>query len=178
MQPTTNKIDDDTLNKATEELLVCLPGHASELMHELAIDSQAPIWQIMCGVILETYMQGMLSNYTLDPAWMEGIKQYSYICKHCNEPFTPVNIGQLYCCNDCGTAAISPTKQPKKSIVKEPTDEPVARSSKSTKPSSPTAPSVEPTSDDSLAARIAKFGKTPRQDTGAAGWSSDNVPLE
>lgn len=102
MQPTKKKLDEATLNKHTEDLLLCLPEHASELMHQIADDYHLPIWQIFCGIVLEVHMQGNLSNFYLEPAWAEGLKQYEYICKHCNKTFTPIHIGQVFCSNECG----------------------------------------------------------------------------
>lgn len=102
MQPDSNKLDNEKLNSYVDELLLCFPEHVSELTHELALDHQAPVWQVFCGVIMESYLQGTLSAFTVDPAWLEGFRTGEYVCKHCKKPFVPVNLGQLYCCNECG----------------------------------------------------------------------------
>jgi hypothetical protein len=104
MQVRKTKIDEATLDKYTEELLLCLPEHASELMHELAKDYKLPIWQLFCGVVLEVHTQGNLSNFSMDPAWAEGLKQYDYACKHCQKKFKPFHLGQIFCSNECGEA--------------------------------------------------------------------------
>lgn len=104
MQARKTAIDNDTLNKCTQELLTCLPEHAAQLIGELSEDYHLPMWQVFCGVVLEVHMQGNLSNFYMDPAWAEGLKYYTYHCEHCGKEFDPVNLGQVFCSNKCGEA--------------------------------------------------------------------------
>ena len=183
MQPTTNKIDDKTLDEAAKTLMLCLPEHASELIHELAEDHLCPVWQVVCGVVLEVYMQGMLSNFMIEPAWTEGISQYEYVCETCKQSFKPVNVGQRFCCNECGFASLEATlAKPTKPtitmpVIEEPKDEPVTRHSEPIEPSDPVVASTKPDDADSLTARIARLTKkTPQPST--AGWSDEPLPVD
>jgi len=117
MQIRNNKIDEATLNNYTKELMLCLPDHASEIITAVAEDYKHPIWMVFCGIVLEVHMQGMLSNFTVDPSWLEGIKQYDYVCKFCNKPFKPKNLGQLYCSNTCGEASVVQKPKPVERVV-------------------------------------------------------------
>ncbi|MFA5132951.1 MAG: hypothetical protein WC444_06520 [Candidatus Paceibacterota bacterium] len=158
MQVTKKKLDEVTLNKYTEDLLLCLPEHASELMHQIADDYHLPIWQIFCGIVLEVHMQGNLSNFYLEPAWAEGLKQYEYVCKHCDKKFTPVHLGQVFCSNKCGEEHTNPK---------------VTKNDTTTKPSAPIAVATNDTPD-SFAAKISELtSKAP------SGWAKgDQLPID
>jgi hypothetical protein len=104
MQPSISTINEEELTKAAQLLMDCLPDHASELIHEISKD-YSPVWQVFAGVVLEAHMNGVLSAFTTDPAWQEGLKQYIYKCKFCDKEFTPKQYGQLYCSNECGFEA-------------------------------------------------------------------------
>jgi len=105
MQPTTDVINDEELNKATDLLMSCLPDHAEELVHELAKDYQLPYWQVFAGVVYAAHLQGSMSGFTTEPAWAEGVKHYIYRCKQCGQEFKPTHVGQLYCTTLCGNTA-------------------------------------------------------------------------
>ena len=165
MQPTTNKIDNNKLNSDAEELLLCMPEHVSELVHELSSDYFTQVWQIFCGVVLEVYMQGRLSNYTLDPAWADGLKQYDYRCKHCKKSFKPTNLGQVYCSNDCGVADTQ-------EVV------PNARISKPSKQPDPVPVVTEPLSTDDFNTRLSEVAKNLSKGDTGSGWSAEPVPMD
>lgn len=104
MQVRKTTANNESLNNCVNELCTCLPEHATQLLTELAQDYNLPLWQVFCGVVLEMHMEGNLSNFFIDPAWADGLKSYSYHCKHCDKAFTPINLGQVFCSNACGEA--------------------------------------------------------------------------
>lgn len=106
MKPSIGKVDESKLNEAAALLMECIPDHASELVGELAKDYSLPIWQIFVGVVLESHIRGTLSGFTVDPAWTEGLKKYSYVCKLCGKDFVPKQFGQQYCSNECGEGIV------------------------------------------------------------------------
>ena len=161
MQPRTNKVTDELLNKYSRELMLCLPDHASQLIEALAEDHLAPVWQVFCGIVLEVHMQGNLSNFTIDPAWAEGLKQYDYVCQYCGQAFKPVNLGQPFCSNECGQAA---AQKPKEQVKN---DKPINTST--AKPVN-----TNSTNSDAFASRLAALTKTLD-----GGWSEgDAVPSD
>lgn len=156
MQPTNLQINDKKLNDAAELLMICIPDHASELIHELAKEYLIPPWQVFAGVVLEMHLRGMLSGFSLDPSWAEGVMQRKYICKRCEKNFQPLNVGQLYCSNECGLAAtVQPNIEDHKDV---------------TKPLNTPAPEPKSVDSDEFVNRISKLIKK----TDSAGW--DGAP--
>ena len=167
MQPKSNKLNNDTLDKHVEDLLTCFPEHVSEIVHALTDDYKLPVWQVFNGIVLEAYMQGNLASFTVDPAWSEGLKQYDYICEYCKKPFKPVNLGQLYCSNECGEAAMVATTKPKK----DKPNGPIKRVEPPKQPD-PVVAKPDTSSNDStndFAGRLSQLTKNLD-----AGWSADN----
>ena len=120
-KPTQPKLDLESakLNNAARELLEQIPDHAGQLVHELAKQTQIPLWQHVCGVLLAVHQEGRLSEFRLDPAWKDGLRTKELVCKHCGKKFNPRHVNQPYCSNACGMAAnpIGPFKEPKQDVV-------------------------------------------------------------
>jgi hypothetical protein len=113
--PEDRAIAEARLNQAASDLLEQLPDHAGQLVHSLAKQYQMPLWQYTSGILLAVHLEGRLSEFRIDPAWREGLKTKTLICKQCKKEFTPKHINQPYCCNECGIAA-NQARQPKKDI--------------------------------------------------------------
>jgi len=101
------------LNQAASDLLEQLPDHVGQLVHSLAKQFQMPLWQYTCGILLAVHLEGRLSEFRIDPAWREGLKTKTLICKQCKKSFVPRHINQPYCCNECGILA-NQAQKPKK----------------------------------------------------------------
>ena len=157
MQPSIGTINEEELTKAAQLLMDCLPDHASELIDEISKDYATPKWQVFAGIVLEAHMNGVLSAFTVDPAWQEGLKQYVYVCQFCKKEFVPKNYGQLYCSNDCGFEA---TKN-----VTKPDNKPVAI------PDVPDISNLTPAAKADLSERLKDIIK--KTDSG---WATDPLP--
>jgi len=109
-KPTQTKLalQSAKLNQAAADLLEQLPDHAGQLVHSLCKQYQMPLWQYTAGILLAVHLEGRLSEFRLDPAWKDGLKTSELICKHCGKSFKPRHIGQPYCSNECGMAAVGP----------------------------------------------------------------------
>lgn len=97
-----DKINETKLNAAAKLLLDQLPDNCGELVYDIQKDYQLPLWHLLCGILLSMHQEGRLSAFTVDPSWKEGFRQESLQCQQCNKIFKPINIGQLFCSNDCG----------------------------------------------------------------------------
>lgn len=99
------EVDDAKLNECAEELIRVLPPEVGMLVKTLAEEYNVQLWMVVDGVLIENEMNGQLSAFAIDPSWRDGILQKKLTCKYCGKVFPPVNVGQLYCSNDCGLAA-------------------------------------------------------------------------
>ena len=98
-------ITDAQLEAATGMLLEQMPDGLMELFDVLCSDYGLSRWKLVCGILLDVYMQGRLSAFTIDPTWNDGTRTKDAICKQCKKTFRPKNIGQPYCTDACGTQA-------------------------------------------------------------------------
>jgi hypothetical protein len=94
-----------TLNEEARSLIEQLPDHINEHIFRLAEEFHVPLWQFVCGLVLDSYQLGRLSAFQLDPAWKDGFRGGEYKCAQCGQAFKARRINQLYCCNECGVAA-------------------------------------------------------------------------
>jgi len=104
------KMTPERLNLAAEALLKQLPDHAGDLVVSLSKQFTLPIWQYVTGILLAVHLEGRLSEFRLDPAWKDGLKQNLLRCQWtaCGKMFKPRHIGQKFCSNDCGNLATGP----------------------------------------------------------------------
>lgn len=100
-QPTTEA----QLNIAAGLLLDKLPDHLIELFDTLCKDYLLERWKLVCGLLLEAYMNGRLTVFTIDPDWADVTSGKEPVCGQCKKVFRPERLGQKYCSNDCGTQA-------------------------------------------------------------------------
>jgi len=91
------------LNQASQTLIDQLPDHIGEQVTSLSQSFKLPLWQFVCGIMLDSHQVGRLSSFQLDPAWKDGYGKRSYECAYCGKTFKPKRINQLYCSNECGT---------------------------------------------------------------------------
>jgi len=96
------EITQTTLNKACKDLLDQLPDGVGSLVEAMAKERGIPLWHCTCGILLEVHTEGRLSAITIDPAWKQGFRQKELICAQCKNPFKPIRLNQVYCCNNCG----------------------------------------------------------------------------
>ena len=96
----------EQLDEAAGTLLKQLPDHLIELFDSICTEYLMPRWQLVCGILLDVYMQGNLTAFTRDPDWEAGVTAKTLPkCGECQKEFTPKRLGQKYCCTDCGTKA-------------------------------------------------------------------------
>ena len=100
-------ITEDKLELAAKSIIEQLPDHAGELIVNLSKQYQVPLWQYTCGILLAVHLEGRLSEFRLDPAWKEGLRQKLLKCQYdkCNQMFKARHINQPYCSNECGLLA-------------------------------------------------------------------------
>ncbi len=98
-------ITDAQLEAAAGMLLEQLPDGLMELFDVLCTDYGLTRWKLVCGIMLDVYMQGRLSAFTIDPSWNDGTRTKDAVCKMCKKTFRPKYIGQPFCSNDCGIKA-------------------------------------------------------------------------
>ena len=103
--PAPRAITDAQLEAAAGMLLEQMPDGLMELFDVLCSDYGLNRWKLVCGILLDVYMQGRLSAFTIDPTWNDGTRTKDAICKQCKKTFRPKNIGQPYCTDACGTQA-------------------------------------------------------------------------
>lgn len=98
-------VTNEQLDAAAGLLMQQLPKGAQELVQILAMDNKVHQWWCVCGILMEAHIAGRLSSMTFDPDWRVGFKQHSGKCGMCHKEFEPSQIGQIYCSNECGSAA-------------------------------------------------------------------------
>ena len=103
--PAPRAITDAQLEAAAGMLLEQMPDGLMELFDVLCSDYGLNRWKLVCGILLDVYMQGRLSAFTIDPSWNDGTRTKESECKMCKKSFRPKYIGQPYCSDDCGTKA-------------------------------------------------------------------------
>lgn len=95
-------LNESTLNDYANTLVTQLPDHIGEQVTDLAREFKVPLWQMVCGFMLDSYQLGRLSAFQLDPAWKDGLRGTQYVCNFCGQPFKARHINQLFCSNECG----------------------------------------------------------------------------
>jgi len=96
----------DQLDDAAGALLKQLPDHLIELFDSICKEYSLPRWQLVCGILLDVYMQGNLTAFTRDPDWDIGGKgKVVPKCGECGKEFVPKRLGEKFCSTDCGTKA-------------------------------------------------------------------------
>ena len=102
-KPLSEQLDD-----AAGTLLKQLPDHLIELFDSICTEYLMPRWQLVCGILLDVYMQGNLTAFTRDPDWdIGGQGKVTPKCAlpACGKEFVPKRLGQKYCSPECGTQA-------------------------------------------------------------------------
>ena len=97
-----------TLERAATLILECLPGQVRDLAIELAdLQYSCPRWHVVAGAVLRLSEEGRLADFSTEPHWStdKGEPEPTK-CKHCNETFMPKRLGQIYCSERCGQAAM------------------------------------------------------------------------
>jgi hypothetical protein len=105
MAQQNKKLSEQDLNQASELLLKQLPDHISQLIMTIKQEYDVELWHLICGILLEVYSEGRISAFQLDPQWLDGLRQTTLICQECKKIFTPEQINQKYCSNECGLKA-------------------------------------------------------------------------
>lgn len=100
-----SKFNEAHYNRIAKDLIDQLPDHIGEQVELLANEYKVPLWQFVCGIMLDSYQLGRLSAFVLDPAWKDGYRHRDYKCAHCGKAFEAIRINQVYCSNECGTEA-------------------------------------------------------------------------
>lgn len=97
-----------SLDAAAAHILTMLSEPVRELLRETASTTlNIPLWQLVAGLIQQSYDIGLFTTPVLDPDWMNSLParaalQPEAVCKVCKEKFTPRWPKQEFCSNDCG----------------------------------------------------------------------------
>ena len=97
----------EDLDNAAKVLMRAFPDHIALAVEQASIQRNIPIWQEVCSLVYYCFNGGLMYTGYLDPAWDSGapILQPSSICGYCGKTYTPKWRRQLFCSNECGSAA-------------------------------------------------------------------------
>ena len=93
------------LNVCARQLLAQLEPQWRDWIEQVAMETlKVPVWQVVCGVILQACDRSEVPAATIDARWKpEGTSEVtSHICPVCERPFIPKAYGQVVCGNKCG----------------------------------------------------------------------------
>ncbi len=94
-----------SLNDCAEALI----GHLDEQSRDFAIECaniilKIPMWQLVVGHLRQVADRGEMQSPWLDSDWgKDPVKLENINCLTCGNPFSPIRLGQSYCCNGCGS---------------------------------------------------------------------------
>lgn len=97
------------LNGAANLILSMLSEPVRELLMETAaVTLNIPLWQLVAGVVQQSYDIGLYTTPVLDPDWLRNLPARPQMfdrarCKQCGETFEPRWLKQEFCGNECGT---------------------------------------------------------------------------
>ena len=99
------------LNVHAAALLAMLPDTVREMLMETAVITlRMPLWQLLCGLVQQSYDLGLFTTPIISPDWIDRLgattQQYATVrCAEetCGKSFRPKWPGQKYCSDVCGT---------------------------------------------------------------------------
>jgi len=100
------KVSTDILESAWEVLSKALTQTVSDSIKFHASLLKIPQWQLVCGLLVQSWKSGNLTAPDLDPSWQAGevIQRESQKCPECGKYFIPPNRGMEFCSDECGKA--------------------------------------------------------------------------
>ena len=99
-----------SLDAAASHILTMLSEPVRELLRETASSTlNIPLWQLVAGLIQQSYDIGLFTTPVLDPDWMSNLParaamQPEAVCGSCGKKFTPRWPKQSFCIEEDGTS--------------------------------------------------------------------------
>lgn len=95
------------LDVAASMLITMIPPNDRELLRDIATANGVPIWQALLAQFRRANEGGVAYSLLLDPGWIQDdAGRFEQVgCKSCGKLFTPQSTGNVFCSNECGSAA-------------------------------------------------------------------------